>query len=195
MIQRLKRFGNKQVGNVKAFGKKHQGKIALLGAIVGGVAYAESEYQKDGPNKRARGAADAERIMGRIADEEQEDAVQAHNQLMEAARPAPVGGGNLAPIQPAKPGIVGMVGNIPKVANKLEAGARSVEEAGVFKKSKKAQEAVVSVTAAINEPTKRAKKKADKFNAEQARFLAGEMTDKEARKFIKKKAKRERKNK
>lgn len=191
MIQRLKRFGNKQVGNVKAFGKKHQGKIALLGAIVGGAAYAESEYQKDGPNKRARAATETERIMGRIADEEQEDAVQAHNELMANARPAPVGGGNLAPIEPAKPGIVGMVGNIPKAANKLEAGARSVEDAGVFKKGKKAQSAVVDVAAAINAPTKKAKKKADKFNAEQARFLAGEMTDKQAAKFIKKKAKRD----
>lgn len=188
---KVKRFGEKQVGKVKRFGNKHKGKIAVLGAIAGGLAYAESEYQKDGPNKRARATTEAERIMGRIADEEQDEAVQAHNQLMATARPQPQGRGNLAPVEPAKPGLVGMVGNIPKAANKLEAGARSVEEAGVFKKGKKAQEAVVDVASAINEPTKKAKKKADKFNAEQARFLAGEMTDKEARKFIKKKAKRD----
>lgn len=193
VFKKVSRLGQKAVGGIKRFGHKHKGKIAVLGAIAGGLAYAESEYQKDGPNKRARATADAERIMGRIAEVDQREAEELHNKLMDKAQPQPQGGGNLAPVEPAKPGVIGMVGNIPKATQQLEAGVRAVEEAGVFKKGKKAQEVAVGVTAAINEPTKRAKKKADKFNEENRRFLAGEMTDKEARKFIKKKAKRDRK--
>ena len=188
---KIKRFGVKQVGKVKRFGNKHKGKIAVVGAIALAVHHGNTEFNKDGPNKRARARTKAEALMNAVADEEQEEAVQAHNELMANARPQPQGGGNLAPVEPAKPGVVGIIGNIPKVANKLEAGAKSVEEAGVFKKGKKAQAAVVDVASAINEPTKRAKKKASKFNEEQRRFLAGEMTDKQAAKFIKKKAKRD----
>lgn len=191
VFKKIQRFGNKQVGKVKRFGNKHKGKIALLGAVAGGLAFAESEYQKDGPNKRARASRDAERIMGRIADEEQDEAVERHNQLLANAPQQPVGSGNLSSVEPQAPGIIGMVGNIPKVASKLEKGAKSVEDAGVLKKGKAVQSAVVDITGAINEPTKKAKKKADKFNQEQARFLAGEMTDKEARKFIKKKRRRD----
>ena len=191
VFNKIQRFGNKQIGKVKRFGNKHKGKIALLGAVVGSLAYAETEYQKDGPNKRARASSEAERIMNVVADEEQQDAVNRHNELLANAPQQPIGGGNLSPVEAQSPGIIGMVGNIPKVANKLEAGAKQVEEAGVFKKGKAVQEAVVDITGAINEPTKKAKKKADKFNQEQARFLAGEMTDKEARKFIKKKKKRD----
>jgi len=193
MLGGVKRFGNKVVGSVKNFGNKHKGKILVVGAIAGGVAHGNAEFNKDGPNKRERGRSNAERIMNTIADEEQTEAVNRHNELMTTAKPQPTGGGNLKSVEAKAPGIIGMVGNIPKVASKIEAGAKNVESAGVFKKGKAVQSAVVDITGAINEPTKRAKKKADKFNAKQDKFLAGEMTDKEAKKFIKKKRKKDRK--
>jgi len=194
MLGKVKRLGQKAVGGVKRFGNKHKGKVLLVGAIAGGVAHGNAEFNKDGPNKRERAKSKAESIMNTIADEEQTEAVNKHNELMATAKPQPQGGGNLAPIEAKAPNIIGMVGNIPKVASKIEAGAKSVESAGVFKKGKAVQSAVVDVTAALNEPTNRAKKKADKFNAKQQKFLAGEMTDKEAKKFIKKKQKKQKKD-
>ena len=191
VFKRIHRLGTKIIGGAKRLGNKHKGKILLVGAVAGGVAHGNAEFNKDGPNKRARATTKTEAIMGRIADEEQEEAVNRHNELMATAKPQPQGGGNLAPIQAQAPGIIGMVGNIPKVASKIEAGAKSVESAGVFKKPKAVQSAVVDITGAINEPTKRAKKKASKFNTQQEKFLAGDMTDKEAKKFIKKKKKKD----
>ena len=195
MLGGIKRFGNKVVGSVKNFGEKHKGKILVVGAIAGGVAHGNAEFNKDGPNKRARASENAERIMNTIADEEQSEAVNRHNEIMASAKPQPQGGGNLKSVEPKAPNLLGMVGNIPKVASKIEAGAKNVESAGVFKKGKAVQSAVVDITGAINEPTKRAKKKANKFNARQDKFLAGEMTDKEAKKFIKKKNKKDKKDK
>ena len=191
MLKKLHRLGVKIVGGAKRFGNKHKGKIALVGAIAGGVAHANAEFNRDGPNKRARARTRAEEIMNAIADDDQAEAVSRHNELMSGARQQPQGGGNLAEVEAEAPGVIGMVRNIPKVANKLEAGAKSVEDASVLKKGKAVQSAVVDITGAINEPTKRAKKKADKFNEQNRRFLAGEMSDKEAKKFIKKKARRE----
>jgi len=193
MLKKLHRLGVKVVGGAKRFGNKHKGKIALVGAVAGGVAHANAEFNRDGPNKRARARTRAEELMNAIADEDQADAVSRHNELMSGARQQPQGGGNLAEVEAEAPGVIGMVRNIPKVANKLEAGAKSVEDASVLKKGKAVQSAVVDITGAINEPTKKAKKKADKFNEQNRRFLAGEMSDKEAKKFIKKKARRERK--
>ena len=188
------RFGKKIVGGIKNFGNKHKGKIAVVGAIAGAVHHGNTEFDKDGPNKRARAAKKAEELMNVQEDEhqaaEQKKAVEAHNKLMAAAKPQPIKKGNIG--KKAKdPGLLQMGKNIPKAVKKAGKAGKEVEQAGLLKKGKKIEKGVVGVLDELNAPSKKEQKRV----SEEQRYLQGEMSDAEARAYIQKQGGRKAKGK
>ena len=173
----IKRIGRKFVGTLKRLGHKHKGKIAVVGAIGAGAVYASGaeDRAKDQATKRA------EQIMNTIDDERQEEAQQAHDNLMkEKAIPKPQSG--FEP-KPAKaPGIIQTAKNIPGTLKQAEQSAQSVESAKVLKKSKAIQKGAVDVLGAATAPSKKEQKRV----SQEQRFLEGQMSDAEAQAFIKK---------
>lgn len=174
----LKRFGKKFIGTIKRIGHKHKGKIAVVGAIGAGAAFASGaeERVKDQATRRA------ENIMNTIDDERQEEAQQAHDNLMkEKAIPKPPSG--FAPKPPKPPGIIQTVKNIPGTLKQAEKAAQDIESAKVLKKSKAIQKGTVDTLGVATAPSKKEKKRV----TEEQRFLDGEMSEAEAQAFIKKK--------
>lgn len=182
MFSKLKRFGNKLVGGVKRIGHKHKGKIAVIGAIGAGAAAAK--YQ-DGAEERIRTQAgkDAERIMNALADEEQREAEQAHQNLMSGAKQQPVKSGNIG--QAAKePGLTQIAKNIPSTLQKAAKSSKDIQDASLLKKGGKIEQGAVDVLGEITKPSKKEQKRV----AEEQRFLSGEMSSQEAEAYIAKKA-------
>lgn len=172
------RVGKKFVGRLKRLGHKHKGKIAVVGAIGGAAAFAS------GAEERVKGyeTARAEKIMNTIADENQAEAQEAHDNLMkEKAIPKPPSG--FAPKPPKPPGFIQTAKNIPGTLKQAEQSAQSVESAKVLKKSKAIQKGAVDVLGAATAPSKKEKKRV----SEEQRYLEGEMSEAEAKAFIKKK--------
>ena len=183
----IRRLGNKLVGSIKRFGDKHKGKILVVGAIAGGVAHGNAEFDKDGPNKRARAATKAEELMNvqeeEYNEEQQSKAKIKHDKLMADAKPAPQGKGNLQ-MKAKDPNILQVGMNIPKALKASEKGAKNIKDSKLLKKGKAVEGAAVDVLGQLNAPSK----KQQKIVSQSQKFAAGDMSDAEAQDYINKKA-------
>ena len=81
------------------------------------------------------------------------------------------------------------------IKDKARETATTIKDASLLQKIPAAQQGAVDIVSAVNKPSRRSLKKARKINEEQRRFIEGEMTDKEAKKFIKKRGKKAKKGK
>ena len=187
VFKRIHRLGAKIVGGAKRFGAKHKGKIMVIGALAGAVHHGNTEFDKDGPNKRARATARAEGLMNTVEEEHQEEqqykAKEAHDKLMASAKAAPQGKGNLQ-MKAKDPNILQVAGNIPKALKAGEKGAKNIQGSKLLKKGKAVEGAAVGVLEELNAPSK----KQQKIASQAQKFAAGEMSDAEAQEFINKKA-------
>lgn len=180
------RIGKKFVGKVKQLGNKHAGKLAVIGAIAsaGAKAHYDSGSEQRVKDNASKRAAELMNIQEDEYQAEQErKAKEAHDKLMEGAKPQPQGKGNIG--QPAQdPNLLQVGLNVPRALKAGEKGAKNVEGAKLLKKGKAVEGAAIDVLGELNAPSKKEQKRV----SEEQRFLQGLMSDSEAKAYINKKA-------